>query len=96
MPDGVTLRGFDEDDLGTIVDLVAGRPSGYRSLSGGDDQWFVCRCGGWCKGHDADHFDVHWDSGSVSTHPVVLLRVGKGAQAVIAEWHNTRLACRHH
>ena len=27
------------------------------------------------------------DSGSVSTHPVVLLRAGNGAQAVIAEWH---------
>ena len=89
MPAGISATPISEDDLGAIVDIaptdhpvtdlsVAAMTSGLSLdvLAGAQvTAPIVLRFTG--------------DCGSVSAHPVILLRVGAGAAAVLAEWHST-------
>ena len=89
MPKGISARLVDEDDLGTIIDLApANHPVTDLSVAAMTSGLSVDVAAG-AKVTAPIILMFTGDSGSVSTHPVVLLRVGKGAQAVIAEWHNT-------
>ena len=79
----------DEDDLVTIVELApADHPVTDLSIAAMTSGLSVDVAAG-AKVTAPIILMFTGDSGSVSTHPVVLLRVGKGAAAVIAEWHNT-------
>ena len=89
MPAGISATPISEDDLGAIVDIaptdhpvtdlsVAAMTSGLSLDVAAGAQItapIILRFTG--------------DSGSVSAHPVILLRVGTGAAAVLAEWHST-------
>jgi Fe-S cluster assembly protein SufD len=89
MPAGISATPISEDDLGAIVDIaptdhpvtdlsVAAMTSGLSlDVAAGAQVTapIILRFTG--------------DSGSVSAHPVILLRVGTGAAAVLAEWHST-------
>ena len=89
IPAGVSATSISEDDLDAIVDIapndhpvtdlsVAAMTSGLSLDVAAGAQIttpIILRFAG--------------DSGSVSAHPVILLRVGTGAAAVLAEWHST-------
>ena len=89
MPKGISARPVDEDDLSAIVDLApANHPVtdlSVAAMTGGLS--LDVAAGSTVTAPIILMFTG--DSMSVSTHPVVLLRVGKGAQAVIAEQHHT-------
>ena len=89
MPAGISATPISEDDLSAIVDIaptdhpvtdlsVAAMTSGLSlDVEAGAQVTapIILRFTG--------------DSGSVSAHPVILVRVGTGAAAVLAEWHST-------
>ena len=88
MPEGIKARFVDEDDLGAIVDLApANHPVTDLSVAAMTSGLFLEVMAG-AKVTTPIVLMFTGDKGSVSTHPVVLLRVGKDAEAVIAEWHN--------
>ena len=88
MPTGISARLVDEDDLGAIVDLApANHPVTDLSVAAMTSGLALDVVAG-ATVTTPIILMFTGDSGSVSTHPVVLLRVAKGAQAVIAEWHS--------
>ena len=89
MPKGCSARPVDKDDLGAIIDLSpANHPVTDLSVAAMTSGLSVDVAAG-AKVIAPIILMFTGDCGSVSTHPVVLLRVGRGAEAVIAEWHNT-------
>ena len=89
LPKGVSARLVDEDDLSAIVDLApANHPVTDLSVAAMTSGLSLDVAAG-AKVTAPIILMFTGNSGSVSTHPVVLMRVVKGAQAVIAEWHHT-------
>ena len=89
MPRGISTRLVNEDDLTAIVSLApANHPVTDLSVAAMTSGLSVDVAAG-TKVITPIILMFSGEGGSVSTHPVVLLRVGRGAEVVIAEWHNT-------
>ena len=87
MPVGVSARLVDENDLNAVVGLApVDHPVTDLTVAAMTSGLSVDVAAG-TKVKNPIILMFTGDSGSVSTHPVVLLRVGKAAQAAIAEWH---------
>jgi Fe-S cluster assembly protein SufD len=87
LPDGISARLVDEDDLKVVVDLApADHPVTDLSVAAMTSGLSLDVASG-ATVKNPIILTFTGNSRSVSTHPVVLLRVGEGAQASIAEWH---------
>ena len=88
MPVGISVHPVDEDDLNTVVGLApADHPVTNLTVAAMTSGLSVDVASG-TRVKNPIILMFTGDSRSVSTHPVVLLRVGEGAQASIAEWHS--------
>jgi Fe-S cluster assembly protein SufD len=88
MPGGISVRLVDEDDLNAVVGLApADHPVTNLTVAAMTSGLCVDVASG-TRVKSPIILMFTGDSRSVSTHPVVLLRVGEGAQASIAEWHS--------
>ena len=88
-PDGVTLRRLDEAALTQMLDLLpVDHPITDLSMAAMTSGLLVDVAAG-AKVTTPVILMFTGDSQAVSTHPVVLLRVGAAAEAVIADWHQS-------
>ena len=89
LPEGISTRLVDEDDLTAIVSLApANHPVTDLSVAAMTSGLSLDVVVG-TKVITPIILMFTGECSSVSTHPVVLLRVGRGAEVVVAEWHNT-------
>ena len=89
MPAGVSATPISEDDLGTIVDIApTDHPVTDLSVAAMTSGLSLDVAAG-AKVTTPIIVLFTGDSGSVSAHPVILLRVGTDGAAVLAEWHST-------
>ena len=87
LPDGISARIVDEDDLKAVVSLApADHPVTDLSVAAMTSGLSLDVASG-ATVKNPIILIFTGNSRSVSTHPVVLLKVGEGAQASIAEWH---------
>jgi Fe-S cluster assembly protein SufD len=88
-PDGVTLRRLDEAGLTQMLDVLpADHPVTDLSMAAMTSGLLVDVAAG-AKVKTPIILMSTGDSQAVSTHPVVMLRVGAAAHAVIADWHQS-------
>ena len=89
MPAGISATPISEDDLGAIVDIApTDHPVTDLSVAAMTSGLSLDVAAG-AKVSTPIILLFTGDSGSVSVHPVILLRVGTDAAAVLAEWHST-------
>jgi Fe-S cluster assembly protein SufD len=89
LPTAITSRQLDDDDLASLMALL---PSGHPVT----DLSLAAMTSGLClevapgaKVKTPIILVFSGDDSALSTHPAVLLRLGRGAQAVVAEWHQS-------
>ena len=88
-PDGVALRRLDEAGLTQMLDLLpADHPVTDLSMAAMTSGLLVDVAAG-AKVKTPIILMSTGDSQAISTHPVVMLRVGAAAHAVIADWHQS-------
>ena len=90
-PDGVTLRRLDEAALTQMIDLLpVDHPVTDLSMAAMTSSLLIDVAAG-AKVTMPIILMFTGDNQTVSTHPVVLLRVGAAAEAVVADWHKSEV-----
>ena len=90
-PDGVTLRRLDDVGLTQMVSLLpVDHPVTDLSIAAMTSSLLIDVAAG-AKVATPIILMFTGDNQTVSTHPVVLLRVGAAAEAVVADWHQSEV-----
>ena len=88
-PDGVTLRRLDEAALTQMIDLLpVDHPVTDLSMAAMTSSLLIDVAAG-AKVTTPIILMFTGDNQAVSTHPVVLLRIGAASEAVVADWHQS-------